>query len=217
MKRVLPTLRSRPRLLTATALGIAAFLLLPGAHGVVTRGLLGWNVAVWIYLMLVAAMMLRADETHLRRSSVAQSEGAFTVLAIVALASMASLVGIVFELSAAKAPGVPHAWPHVAFALVTVAGSWLLMPTMFALTYASLYYRVDHGSGLQFPHDDTEVHPDYDDFLYFAFTIAVASQTADVSVSGRAMRRLVLLQSVLSFAFNTAILAFTVNIAASKF
>ena len=31
------------------------------------------------------------------------------------------------------------------------------------------------------------------------------------------MRRLVLLQSVLSFVFNTAILAFTVNIAASLF
>jgi uncharacterized membrane protein len=201
----------------AAALGIAMVLWLPGAHGVVTRGLLGWNVAVWTYLVLVAAMMLRADESHLRRSSVAQSEGAFTVLAIVALASMASLVGIIFELSAAKAPGVPHAWPRVAFALITVAGSWLLMPTMFALTYASVYYREARGGGLQFPHDDTHVHPDYGDFLYFAFTIAVASQTADVSVSGRAMRRLVLLQSVLSFAFNTAILAFTVNIAASMF
>ena len=48
-------------------------------------------------------------------------------------------------------------------------------------------------------------------------SIAVASQTSDVSVSTRAMRRLVLVQSLLSVAFNTAILAFTINIAASLF
>jgi uncharacterized membrane protein len=91
------------------------------------------------------------------------------------------------------------------------------VPETFALTYASQYYRTAHGSGLNFPHADEEFRPDYGDFLYFSFTIAVASQTADVSVTTQAMRRLVLLHSVLSFAFNTAILAFTVNIAASLF
>lgn len=54
-------------------------------------------------------------------------------------------------------------------------------------------------------------------FLYFSVTIAVASQTSDVGVSTPALRRLVLLQSVLSFAFNTAILALTINIVASVF
>jgi uncharacterized membrane protein len=53
--------------------------------------------------------------------------------------------------------------------------------------------------------------------LNFSFTIAVASQTADVLITSRSMRRLVLLQSVLSFAFNATILAFTINIAASLF
>ncbi len=88
---------------------------------------------------------------------------------------------------------------------------------MFALTYASQYYRTAHGCGLNFPQADDNSKPDYADFLYFSFTIAVASQTADVSISTQAMRRLVLLQSMLSFAFNTAILAFTINIAASLF
>ena len=84
-------------------------------------------------------------------------------------------------------------------------------------TYASLYFRTAHGSGLQFPDVDGSFKPDYLDFLYFSFTIAVASQTADVSVSTQSMRRLVLVQSILSFGFNTAILAFTINIAASMF
>jgi uncharacterized membrane protein len=88
---------------------------------------------------------------------------------------------------------------------------------MFALTYASLYFRVAHGSGLKFPEADPDFRPDFSDFLYFSFTIAVAFQTADISVTTQPMRRLVLLQSILSFGFNTAILAFTINIAASMF
>lgn len=217
MARLISHLRVRPLLVTSVMVGIAAAAVLPGVHHAVTRCLFGWNVSVWLYLVLAAGMMLRADHARLRQIAVAQAEAAATVLGIVVLAALVSLIGIVVELMAAKAPGTPHALPHVLFALVTVAGSWLLVPTMFALTYASQYYRTAHGSGLNFPQSDDGFKPDYGDFLYFSFTIAVASQTADVSVSTQAMRRLVLLQSVLSFAFNTAILAFTINIAASLF
>lgn len=217
MRRLMSHLRVRPRLMSAVATGIAAALLLPGANDLITRSLFGWNVSVWLYLALAGWMMLRADHARLRQVAVEQAEAAAVVLAIVILAALSSLVGIVAELMAAKAPGAPHAVPHVLFALATVAGSWLLLPVTFALTYASQYYRTPHGSGLNFPQVEDAFKPDYGDFLYFSFTIAVASQTADVSVSTQAMRRLVLLQSVLSFAFNTAILAFTINIAASLF
>lgn len=215
--RLIAHLRVHPRLLLAMATGGIAVLLLPGDHRIVTRGLFGWNVAVWLYLGLSAVMMFRADHARLRRIAVAQAEAAATVLGIVVLAAVVSLLGVVAELMAAKAAGVSQALPHVLLALATVAGSWLLVPVMFTLTYASQYYRVAHGCGLLFPQHDGPFKPDYSDFLYFSFTIAVASQTADVSVSTQAMRRLVLLQSVLSFGFNTAILAFTINIAASLF
>lgn len=217
MARIGRHLSARPRLASALTVGAAAALLLPGTYGGVTRALLGWNIAVWLYLVLVIGMMLRADHARLRRVALVQAEGAVTVLAIVVVASVVSLVGIVAELTAAKSPGARHAWPHLAFALATVTGAWLLLPTVFTLTYASLYYRTAQGAGLQFPGAGEDFKPDYGDFLYVSFTIAVAAQTADVSVSTSAMRRLVLLQSVLSFAFNTAILAFTVNIAAGMF
>ena len=209
--------RIRPRLLMSIAIGMAAGLLLPASLGPLTRCLLGWNVAVWLYLVLVGWMMVHADHSRLRRIALAQAEGARTVLAIVSVACVVSLLGVVAELSAAKLPGAHHALPHVAFALATVIGAWLLLPTVFALTYASHYFGAHDASGLRFPGDDVSYKPDYGDFLYFAFTIAVASQTADVSVTSRSLRRLVLLQSLLSFAFNTAILAFTINVAASLF
>ncbi|MCY7315825.1 MAG: DUF1345 domain-containing protein [Rubrivivax sp.] len=227
MKQLLVPLRARPRLLLSMALGVAVALALPATQTLVTRGLLGWNVAVWLYLLLVGWMMWQADHHQLRKNALVHAEGAAVVLAVVTLAALASLVGIVFELAAAKEPGVPNALQHVMLALATVIGAWFLLPVMFAMTYASLYYRDPQGRGLRFSDEVANgavataqppvQHPDYVDFLYFSFTIAVASQTSDVSVSTRAMRRLVLLQSVLSFAFNTAILAFTINIAASLF
>jgi uncharacterized membrane protein len=221
--RLLPSpLRARPRLVLAALLGAVAATQFPAAWGLVARGLMGWNTAVWAYLLMAAAMMWRADHHHVRRLAQAQAEGAHTVLALVTMATAVSLIGVVVELSAAKVPGTGQAWPHVALALLTVTGAWLLVHTLFALTYASVYHRHDVAAGLAFPRADgpsdaTAFQPDYADFLYFAFTIAVASQTADVSINTQPMRRLVLMHSLLAFAFNTAILAFTINLAASLF
>ena len=68
------------------------------------------------------------------------------------------------------------------------------------------------GRGIDFPGDETD--PDYTDFLYFALTIAATSQTSDVAVTTREVRRWVTVQTLLAFAFNTALLALAINIAA---
>ena len=95
--------------------------------------------------------------------------------------------------------------------------SWLLLPTLFTLNYATLYHRDEAGAGLRFPDAASDFKPHYADFLYFSFTIAVALQTADVAITNKPMRLLVLTQSVLSFIFNTTVLALLVNIAAGLF
>ncbi|EEQ00077.1 DUF1345 domain-containing membrane protein [Yersinia ruckeri] len=61
---------------------------------------------------------------------------------------------------------------------------------------------------------DQIAKPTYWDFLYFAFTIGVASQTADVSIGSPDVRRVVLFQSVLSFIFNMTILGLSINVGA---
>jgi uncharacterized membrane protein len=115
------------------------------------------------------------------------------VLALVVLPTVASRVGVVEELSAAKSPGVAHALSHMLFALATAVGSWLLVRTMFAPTDASLNCRGTHVVAPHFPSADNTYKPDYGDCLNFSFTIAVASQTADGNVCSAIMRRLVLL------------------------
>jgi uncharacterized membrane protein len=217
MKGIASHLAAHPRLVLSVLAGSATALLVPHVDDPVTRGLVGWNIGVWLYLLLISLMMWRADRGHLQRVAVRQAEGAVAVLTIVVVGAIVSLGAIVLELAAAKQGGGAPRLGHLLLVLVTVAGSWLLVPTMFGLNYASLYYGRTPGKGLRFPADEEAFEPDYADFLYYSFTIAVAAQTADVSVSTREMRRLTLLQSVLAFVFNTTVLAFSINIAASLF
>ena len=216
MTRLAKHVQARLRLYSAAVAGLMLATLLPESLRWTTRALIAWNVAVWLYLLLVGVMMLRADHGHIRRVAVAQAQGAAVVLAVVVVAALASVVAIVVELAAAKAGG-GTAWYHLLFVGSTVVGSWLLLPVLFALDYASRYYRSTPPHGLLFPGAGVDVSIDYVDFLYFALTIAVALQTADVAITSRSIRRLALLQALLSFAFNTAILALTVNVAASLF
>jgi uncharacterized membrane protein len=158
--------------------------------------------------------MAQADHGHLRRIALAQAQSALMVLSLVVVAALASMVAIVVELTWIRQAGLSAAAPHLLLAALTVVGAWLLLPVAFTLSYASQYHLGVGGRGLKFPDDDPGFVPHYSDLLYFSFTIAVAAQTADVAVTSRPMRQLVLLQSVLSFGFNAAILALTVNIAA---
>jgi len=221
VRTVVSHLRAHPHLALSAAAGIAAGLIAVnrqwGGDNVASQSLIGWNIGAWTYLVWTVWWLTHADHGRLIRVAKAQAEGAGVVLAIVAGAALASLGAVIVELSAAKAAGPSGALPHVLFVLATVISSWLLVPTLFTLNYASLYHGSARAGGLDFQDADPKFEPDYSDFLYFSFTIAVASQTADVAITSRAMRRLALKQALLSFVFNTTILAFTINLAASLF
>jgi len=212
-------LKSRPLLLSSALLGLVIAWALPASLRPVTCALLGWNVGVWIFLPTTAWMMARADHHRLRRTALLHAEGAVAVMVIAACGVVASLAAIVLELSQAKPlGGGAMAWPHALLALSTIVGSWLMLPVLFTLAYASRYYRRpgEPGSGLQFPSvTDEDRPPGYADFFYFSVTLAATSQTSDVAITHAEMRRWVTAQAVLSFAFNTMLLALAVNIAAS--
>ena len=95
---------------------------------------------------------------------------------------------------------------------LTILLSWAFIHTMFALHYAHEFYDETAGRGMSFPGDDP--HPDYLDFVYFSFVIGMTSQVSDVAVTSKQIRRTVAAHGVVSFLFNAALLALTVNIAA---
>ena len=204
---------SRPNLLIATIVGAIAAFFAPGDMHWMTRALIGWNVAVWLFLGLMLRLVITSDSDKVNDKADKEDENAGVVLMILVIASMFSLSAIFFELSQlADAKG----WERVGRYVLTVGtltGSWLLVGILYCFHYAHKYYRCDgEPKPLKFPDDETE--PDYWDFMYFAFTISVAVQTSDVAVMGSKMRKLVLGHSVLNFFFNLVVLGLSINIAA---
>jgi uncharacterized membrane protein len=201
---------ARPRTFLSMAVGIVAFLLLPGSLRPVTRGLIGWDIFVAMYLVLVYTMMLRSGLGSIRRTAALQDDGRFLIPLLTALGAFASLAAIVTELGAAhRGP------PELMLATLTIALSWAAVHTAFALHYAHDYYRGAKPGGLQFPSGDEHDHADYWDFVYFSFVIGMTAQVSDVGITDKTIRRTVTAHGIISFVFNTALLALMVNIAAS--
>ncbi|QOZ80084.1 DUF1345 domain-containing protein [Bradyrhizobium sp. CCBAU 53351] len=210
MSRPVRLIYARPRTFIAVAAGILVGLLLPGSYRLVTRLLFGWDALIAVYLVLVYAMMLCNDHQHIRRSAAMQDDGRFLILLVTATGAFASIAAIVSEL------GTPHrgVW-ELTIAIATIALSWAAVHTTFALHYAHDYYRGAKPGGLQFPSGDKEDHADYWDFVYFSFVIGMTAQVSDVGITDKTIRRTATAHGIVSFIYNTALLALTVNIAAS--
>src|SRR6266702_8797575 len=201
---------ARPRIFISMAIGIIAFFLLPGSLRLVTRLLVGWDIFAAFYLVLVFTMVLSSGIVHIRRNAVLQDDGRFLILLVAALGAFASIAAIVFELGASHRTA-----PQLALATVTIALSWAVIHTTFALHYAHDYYRGAKPGGLQFPSGDQHDHADYWDFVYFSFVIGMTAQVSDVGITDKVIRRTATVHGIISFFFNTALLALMVNIAAS--
>jgi len=207
-------LRSRPRLFSSAALGVVVTVALRVATSwrSVTCQIVGWDVAVAVYLVLVLDMMVRSQVRDIRQRAAEQDEGRFAILVLTVAAGMASLAAILAELSSASGGRQPA---RLVLAVVTILLSWTFIHVMFALHYGHEFYgeNVSPGGGMVFPGGDDR--PDYWDFLYFAFVVGMTSQVSDVGITSKEIRRTVLAHGVVSFVFNVALLALTINIAAS--
>ncbi len=209
--------KARPRLFISAAVGVLIFAaLLFTDWRLSVRLLVTWDIGITLYLGLAFHLMTQAQAHHIRRRARLQDEGQFMILILTAAAALASL-GAIFALLG-SVDGNKRQVIDLFLATITIMLSWAFTHTMFALHYAHEYYdeadgKGGKGGGMQFPGDNTE--PDYWDFMYFSFVIGMCAQVSDVTVSCQPIRRTVFGHSVISFIFNAALLALTVNIAAS--
>lgn len=211
-KHVKHFLSVRPYLLIAVCLMTITFVLSAGLPTVATRLFLSWNIGVWFYLTALWTSMLRADSDRIEHIADIQINSAIIILMLTCTAAVVSLLVVLTELPQIKALTGDARLIHIFLTALTLTGTWLLIPTVFAMTYAHAFYihTRKHAPPLQFP--DNPSKPLYSDFLYFSFTIAVASQTADVTIASQRLRKLVLIQSVLAFLFNTTLIGLTINL-----
>lgn len=206
--------RARLRLLVAILAGVICFFILPSGLGYLQRLLISWNVLAWLYLFFMWFLMLRTDVRDIPHIARMQDESAGLVLGMVIIGCLVSILAILIELTSLKhLSGTPRVL-HLLLTGATLTVSWALLPTSFAMHYAHQHYlhRSEEVTPMIFPEKPGE--PGYWDFLYYSFTIAVASQTADVATGTTDMRQITLLHSVISFVFNLAILGLSVNVGA---
>ena len=210
---VLRVARAHPRMIAAFVCGAAVVgvLQLAGFNG---RLIVGWDAFAVVLMTLTALQAAGAGPAEMAANAEAQDAGEWTVFWVTVLGISASFVAVVSEFSDLKdaSSGMRHL--RVSLVAITLAVSWIATHVVFALRYAHEYYEAAPGGlrgGLVFP---DEPHPDYWDFLYFAGVIGMTFQVSDVQIADRRLRRLALVHGILAFAFNTIIVALTVNLAA---
>jgi len=176
--------------------------------------LFSWDIGALSYLGFGWFVIARTDETQTRLRAQRYDPSGYIMFLLVVTAASISFVAIGFIVGDIK--DLPF-WPRAERLTLSIAAlflSWLLIHTVFAFHYARLYYSLpvagaEHHRGLKFPDDD---EPDYLDFAYYSFVVGMTSQVSDVAVLSRQMRRLTMVHGVLSFVYNIAILAMSINI-----
>jgi len=214
-------LEAQLRLLIAILVSGLVFLLLPSRLLLPTRVIIAWDSGFVCLLVLIWSIMISATPQKMRHRAQHQDANRWVISNIVIGAACASLLAIVFMLKSTPGSSTSLVVLHLTLSALTIVTSWLLMHTVFALHYAHRYYHdnratpiVDDSEGLDFP---KEKQPDYWDFLYFSFVVGMTFQVSDVEITSRQMRRLALVHAVLSFFFNTVILALSINLIAGLF
>ncbi|MFZ1110116.1 MAG: DUF1345 domain-containing protein [Rhodomicrobium sp.] len=215
---VIQSIAMRPRFYAAALVGALALAFLPQSWPRMARDVAAWDLGGLTYLFFALRLVITCGADRIKARAARRDDSRLVILTIILLGIAASFAAIAGLIGEAKAPATGPSEKLIlgSLAVLTIMISWIVTQVAFALHYAHAYYRPDEGSdagaGLDFPACD---QPDYWDFLYFSTSIGATSQTSDVSIKSRALRRLVTLHATVSFFFNTAVLALTVNIAAS--
>jgi len=222
-RRMLGPFGPRPRLTVSIVVGVAvglALMVLAPQMVPSTRLILGWDALSLTFLGAMLVSMAEHSPTDIRARAAVDDQGRGVILTLVLLAAAVSVWAVARELSLAKdGHGVMKA-ARIALAFLTVVVSWLMVQVVFALHYAHEYYGLDESDGV----GDTEglkfpgpALPNYWDFLHFSIIIGATCQTADIEITSQGLRRLGTVHSLVAFAFNTIIVALTINLTAGLF
>lgn len=193
---------------------VVSACLLPVHMEPMTRVMIGWDIFSMCMILISGVIFSTMRPRQIRVLAKQEDAGRVVVFFIVLGTTVCSLMGILLLLQNKNAWQLSQGLETFIY-ISGVTCSWLLLHTMFAYRYALLYYGdhpLDpdaHTVGLQIPN---ELWPDYLDFAYFSFVIGMTFQVSDIEISSRAIRRLALVHGMLSFLFNTVIVALTINV-----
>ena len=209
-----PALR-RAVVVAVIGLVAALVLLLFATWEMATIG--GWDAAALTFLVSVWRMIGRADGARTAKLAGREDESRGSATVLLVGASVASLVGAGFALSAAGRERGSAQVLLIAVAVLTVLLSWAVVNTVYTLRYADLHYG-SGSAGIGFGDGARDgaggARPTYVDFAYVAFTIGMTYQVSDTTMRDSRLRRTVLGHALLSYVFGVVIVGGSVNLIA---
>ena len=212
-------LTHRPWLVAAILTGVVCTAIL-SSKGAAVACVGGWDTACAVYVSGVLLTLGRSKHHQtLKETAAKEDQSRIFILIVLCAASFVSLIAIATLLGDVKNLPPMRAHFHLAAAALTVFGSWTMMHTVFAVHYAHKFFGDGNTDpttytpvgGLAFPGNK---EPFFSDFVYYSFVVGMTCQVSDVQITERSMRRLTTVHGLVSFFFNTIVLAFSVNIAA---
>jgi uncharacterized membrane protein len=209
---------ARHRLFLGLVVGTAIFLASRGIP-LWIAAIAGWNAVALVIVVLDWVTILTTPQRKIRQLAQQQDLSRFLVFLFVVVTASAALFAVGFLVNVKRSQTDGHFIVHLLLTMMTVVFSWTLVHTVYGFRYAHAFYGDSdepgghqHAGGLIFPGDRP---PNYFDFAYFSFVIGMTCQVSDVQITSRPMRRIALVHSVLSFGFNTMILALLINTVSS--
>jgi uncharacterized membrane protein len=206
---------ARHRLVLGVAAGVVVFFAARESLRLWSAAIAAWNTFAGVILLLDWLIIWRTPQRKIRERAQQEDLSRLLIFIFVVVASCAALFAVGFLIRAHKDQSGGHFAVHLLLTLSTVISSWALLHTVYSLRYAHAYYGDSdepdvhqHAGGLMFPGDRP---PNYFDFAYFSFVVGMTCQVSDVQITSRRMRGITLIHSVLSFGFNTIILALLIN------
>jgi len=207
------------RLVLGVVAGVAVFFATRGSLRLWSAAIAGWNAFAAVILALDWLIILTTPQRKIRERAQQEDLSRLLIFIFVVVVACAALFAVGFLIRAHKDQSGGHLAVHLLLTLSTVISTWALLNTIYSLRYAHAYYGDSnepgvhqHAGGLLFPGDRP---PNYFDFAYFSFVVGMTCQVSDVQITSRRMRRITLIHSVLSFGFNTLILALLINTVSS--
>ncbi|WP_374949488.1 DUF1345 domain-containing protein [Mucilaginibacter sp.] len=203
------------RLLIGLVIAAITYLCCRHIPSVPAVALITWVGFSLTIIILSWIVILWAHPKDIRKIARLEDSSRYLISLFVTSASLISLLAIFLLLKSSKGESQQTVAGYVFLSMGAVVTSWWLVHTIYTLRYAHLYYSVEKGNrnpagGLEFPGDDKE--PDYMDFVYFSFVLGMTFQVSDVEISSKLIRRIAWRHGLISFAFNTAIVALSINV-----
>lgn len=210
-------INSFQKLLICVAIAVAVYFIVEIKNiDLLTHVMIGWDTFSLCMIIMSWVTFLVTSSNQIREQARVQDQAASIIFILVIVSTIASFLAVLLLLVVKHSGNESHSW-RLPIAIAGMVFSWFLIHTIFTLRYAHIYYG-DHPhtpdkyrGGLSFPDDAT---PEYIDFAYFSFVLGMTFQVSDVNITSKRFRQLALWHSLLSFGFNTIMIALTINVIA---